>query len=195
MNTSSASKRTYFEFMLKSPLVVWWAGATFAAEMLVSLLPGGAIQVPKVWLVVAVFFVSLSIFVGFIVLYKGWMLYSRAYEAPNILEIARDDEGHVFILESQSKLEIGSVLEIHRMRESAEVSVGFIEVALRRDDGKIQAKPVWIMPVHLRDIETRQLAIQSLTVQPTLSRETLSRWVDQQAEQKVQDLIRRGIEA
>jgi len=192
MNTRSASKATYFELMLKPPLSAGWAAATLVVPIAVVLLPSGAVQVPKLGLAVAVFFVSLCIFVAVVSLYKGWILYSQVYQAISILEIARDDEGHVFILEPQSNLEIGSVLEVHRVREGAEFPIGFIEVALRRNDGKIQARPVWIMPGHLRDIETSQLSVQSLTVQPTLSRDTLSKWIHQQTEQEVEDLMRRG---
>lgn len=133
MNTKSVTRRAYLEFMLKSPLSVWWAGATFAAEMLVSLLPSGVVQLPKVGLAVVVFLVSLCVFVSSIVLYKGWVLYSQAYDTVNILEITRADNEHVFIMESRSNLEVGSVLEVHRTRESVEVPIGFIEIVLRRE--------------------------------------------------------------
>lgn len=193
MNTRSP--RAYLEFMLKSPLAVWWACATFAAEMLVSLLPAGIIQLPRVWLAIAVFFVSLCVFASVVVLYKGWVLYSRTQNAVSILEITRSDNEHVFILESGSSPEVGSVLEVHRIRESAEVPIGLIEVTLCREDGKTQARPVWIGPGHLREIETRELSARSLIVHRTPHSETLSKWINEQADQKIQDLIRRGAQA
>jgi hypothetical protein len=194
MKTRATSKGAYLEFMLKSPLSVWWAAATFAAEILVSLLPSGVIDLPILLLAGTVFLVSLCVYVSSVALYKGWVLYSRASNTISVLEMARDDNGHVFVLEDCPALELGSVLEVHRRRESVEIPVGFIESDLRREDGRIQARPVWMMPVHVRDIEAGILSAQSLTVHATMKKQTLLRWFDYEAEQRVQGLLGRGAE-
>jgi hypothetical protein len=191
---SGLSIRSYLEYLLKSPITIWWAAATFSVEVLSFVIVGNTITIAREWLVIMVFIVSFSLFVGLLVLYKGWAIYSQAYDQISVSEITQADYEQVFVLESWRDLPVGSILEVHRTRESVEITIGFIETTLQRADGKIQAKPIWIMPVHLRDIKARSLSVQNITVCRTLSNAALSRWVDGLVETKVQDLIRRGTE-
>lgn len=100
----------------------------------------------------------------------------------------------MFLLKGLRNVNIGSVLEVRRVREGIDIPIGFIEVTLARNDGVVQAKPLWIMPGHLRDIETHELPAQSLAISQMLNRETFRRWINESAEMKVKDLMRRGIE-
>lgn len=129
---------------------------------------------------------------GLIVLYKGWFIYWQAFDNIRLHEITRADNEHVFLLESWHDLEIGSVLEVHRTQESVEIPIGLIKATLRRDDGKVQTKPLGIMPTHLRDLEKRELSVQSLSVCRTLGNDTLTRWIEIRAKEKVDELMRRG---
>jgi hypothetical protein len=186
--------RSYLEYMLKSPLSVWWAAATFAIEILGFSLASNTIVLSRVWLVAIIFLVSFTVFVGGLVMYKGWTIYSHAFDSIRIIDITRANNEQVFVLESWRELQIGLILEIHRNQETVEVPIGFVETTLQREDGKTQAKPAWIMPIHMRDIEQRELSSKSLVIRKAISRETLSRWVNDRAEEKLQELLKRGIE-
>jgi len=189
---NAPSLRSYLEFILSSPITAWWAVATGVIEMLGFGLVSDTILLSKWWLLLAVLIVSFSLLMGFLVLYKAWPLYSKTYDRITVSQIVRVGDEQVFVLEGLHGFKIGSMFEVYRTTEGVEISIGFIQVTHQREDGIIQAKPVWIMPGHLRDIERGGLSVQNLTVYQTLSRDTLSRWVDDRAETEVQTLIRRG---
>lgn len=131
---------------------------------------------------------------GFLVVYRGWSVFSRANENIHITEIVRVDNDQFFLLECQHTYKIGSMFEVYRIQESVEIPIGFIETTHERADGIIQAKPIWILPGHLRDIERHELSKDNLVVYPTFSSSTLPRWINEQAERKVQELLKRGTE-
>lgn len=191
---SDPTLRSYLEFILISPITAWWAVVTGVVEMLGFGLASDIIVVSKWWLLLIVLIVSFSLLIGFLVLYRAWPLYAKTYDRITISQIVRVDDEQVFLLEGLRSFKIGSLFEVYRTREDVEVSIGFIQATHQREDGIMQAKPVWIMPGHLRDIETGALSVQNLTVYQTLSKDTLSRWVDDRAEMKVQDLMKRGTE-
>ncbi len=62
----------------------------------------------------------------------------------------------------------------------------------KKENGVIQASPIWIKPIFMGDIESGQLSVENLLVQRTIRRDTLLKWVDDQSERKVEELIRRG---
>jgi hypothetical protein len=109
-----------------------------------------------------------------------------------IKEIVRVDGEQVFVLEQSSNSKVGIVLEIFRIRESVEISIGLMEITHEREDGLFQAKSLWIMPIHLLDIEKRELSPESLLAYPVSSRNTLERYIEQQAEIKIQNVMKRG---
>jgi hypothetical protein len=186
------SLRSYLELILASSITVWWAVATGVIEMLGFGLVSDTIVLSKWWFLLAVLVVSFSLLMGFLVLYKAWPLYSKTYDRITISQIVRVDDEQVFLLEGLHGFKIGSMFEVYRKTKGVEISIGFIQVTHQREDGIIQAKPVWIVPGHLRDIETGGLSVQNLTVCQTVSRDTVSKWVKDKAEIEVQDLIRRG---
>ena len=148
----------------------------------------------KIWLIPLLFIVSLSLFIGVTVLLKGWTIYSRAYEGINVSHIVKVENEQVFLLKGLRNKSIGTVFEVRRITEGVDIPIGFIEITHLKDNGVVQAKPLWIMPGHLRDIETHALSAQSLSVSQTLSKETFRRWINEEAEMKVKNLMRRGIE-
>ena len=88
---------------------------------------------------------------------------------------------------------MGSFLEVYRVKELIEIPIGFIETFHQKEDGLVQAKPVWIMPIHLRDLESRELSVDSVKAYPSMTKSTLTRWVNAEAESKIQDLFRKGM--
>jgi hypothetical protein len=186
--------KTYLEFMFISPVTTWWGAITFFLEVIAFLFLGQNITLNRVGVLVLLFAVSFSLFVGFLVVYRGWSVFSRANENIHITEIVRVANDQFFLLECQHTYKIGSMFEVYRIQESVEIPIGFIEITHERADGTIQAKPIWILPIHLRDIERHELSKDNLVVYPTFSSSTLPRWIDEQAERKVQELLRRGAE-
>jgi len=191
---SGPALRSYLEFILTSSITVWWAVTTGVVELVGFGLVSDAVVLSKWWLLLIILIVSFSLLIGFLVLWKAWPLYAQTYDHVTISQIVRVDNEHVFLLEGLRSFKTSSMFEVYRTREDVEVSIGFIQVTRQREDGVMQAKPVWIMPGHLRDIEIGALSVQNLTVYQTLSSDTLSRWVDDRAEMKVQSLLRRGTE-
>ncbi|MBF0235635.1 MAG: hypothetical protein HQK65_21765 [Desulfamplus sp.] len=196
MNPSSNYKNSfgdYLAFLFKSPLGTWWALATALVGFVGFMLTDDKIELNRFWLLGIILIVSFGLFVGFQVFLKGWNLYTSRNQQINILEIIRSEDEHIFVLKCPDFHRIGSFLEVYRVKELIEIPIGFIETFHQKEDGLIQAKPVWIMPIHLRDIESRELSVESLKAYPSMTKSTLNRWVDNEAESKIQDLFRKGM--
>jgi hypothetical protein len=194
MNNNRSRLKAYLEFMFISPITTWWGAVTFGLELIAFLFLSETITINRIGILVLLFFVSFSLFVCFLVVYRGWSVFSLANENIRIAEIIRVDNEQFFLLQCPHSFKIGSMFEVYRRQESVEIPIGFIEIMHERTDGIVQAKPIWIMPVHLRDIERHELSKDSLVVYSTFSSSTLPRWINEQAEKQVQELLRRGNE-
>lgn len=195
MTSPSSSERTlisYLSYMLKSPIITWWGAATALIEIIGFVLINDSVTLNKLWLLIIIFAVSFSLFVGFSVLFRGWSLYREMHRNIRVSNIVRIENEQVFVLDGCEGFSTGSVFEVYRVSESVEVPIGFIELVHQREDRLMQAKSVWIMPGHLRDIETHQVSAANLKVHTNPSKDTLRRWIDYQAERKLEDLIQRG---
>lgn len=181
----------YLEHMLKTPLTAWWAVATGLVGIVSFAVLSPTVSIGRVWLIVIIFACSLCLFIGVSVLFKGWLLW-RTSGAARIKEIVRADGEQVFVLEQAGNSKLGVVLEVFRIREAVEIPIGLLEITHEREDGFLQAKALWLMPIHLRDIEKRQLSPESLLAYPVTSRNTLERYIEQQAEIRIQDVMKRG---
>jgi len=183
----------YVTFLFKSSLGAWWALVTALIGIFGFTMTDAIVQINRLWLVIILLSGSFSLFVGFQVFLKGWRLYSSTEQQINILEIVRSDDEQIFVLDCPTFHRIGSFLEVYRVKELIEIPIGFIETFHQKEDGLIQARPVWIMPIHLHDIESRELSIESLKAYPSVSKSILNRWVRAEADSKVQDLLRKGM--
>lgn len=183
---------SYLTFMLRSSVASWWGIATGLIGIVSFTLLSKEVSINRLWLTAIILAISFFIFITVSILIRSWSLYFNSNTAT-IKQIVRADHELIFLLEGLGNSKTGSLLEVYRVRESIEVPIGLIEVSHQKEDGLVQAIPVWIMPVHLRDIETHELSPQSLVAYLTLSKGTLSKWVDNKAEQKVQFLMKRGM--
>jgi len=177
--------------MLKTPVTTWWAVATGMVGIIGFVLLAPTVSIGRVYLIVIIFICSLCLFIGISVLFKGWSLW-RISGAARIKEIVRADGEQVFVIEETGNSKVGGVLEIFRIREAIEIPIGLLEITHEREDGFFQAKALWLMPIHLRDIEKRELSPESLLAYPVTSRNTLERYIEQQAEIRIQDVMKRG---
>jgi hypothetical protein len=194
VNNNRSRLMAYLEFMFISPITTWWGAVTFGLEVIAFLFLGETITIDRIGILVLLFLVSFSLFVSFLVIYRGWSVFSQANEDIHITEIIRVDNVQFFLLQCPHPYKIGSMFEVYRRQESVEIPIGFIEITHERSDGIVQAKPIWVLPVHLRDIERHELSKDSLVVYPTFSSSTLPRWINEQAQKQVQELLRRGAE-
>lgn len=177
--------------MLKTPVATWWAIATGLVAVVSFTILSPTVSINRIWLIFIIFLCSLCLFVGISLLFKGWPLWCSS-SATKIKEIVRADGDHIFLLEHPGHSKSGLVLEVFRIRENVEISIGLLEITHEREDGLFQAKALWLMPVHLREIEKRELSPESLLAYPATSRNTLSRYIEHQAEIKIQDVMKRG---
>jgi hypothetical protein len=186
--------KDYLEFIFISPVTTWWGAITILLDIIAFLFLGQTITINRIWILIMLFFISFCLFVGVSVVYRGWSVFSQSSENIRITEIIRVENDQFFLLECNRKYKIGSMFEVYRIQESVEIPIGFIEIDHEKDDGVIQAKPIWILPVHLHDIERHELSKDNLVVYPTFSSNTLPRWINEQADRKVKELMKRGVE-
>lgn len=182
--------RSYFEYMLKSSIAIWWVLATALIDILSFILLPNLIPVTRIWFLVLIFLVSFSLLASVVIFYKGWLLYSQ--KNARIVQYSTEDNERIFILDGLHNIETGSLLEIFRIREGVHIPIGFIEITLRREDGRFQAIPIWIAPIHRGDIEQSGIATENLRIYPNIRSDRLSKWIDNQAKLKVDDLLKRG---
>lgn len=186
--------RFYLSFLLSSPIAIWWAVATLVLELVSFGWLVEPLLLSKWWLLILILIVSFSVLIAVLVLWKGWPLYSRAFERVSVSQVVRVEEQQVFALGGITDFRPGSLFEVYRTTEDIEISIGFIQATHQKEDGRLQAKPVWIRPVHRRDIEMGTLSTRSLRAYRTVNGDHLKRWIDDQAELRVQSLMRRGAE-
>jgi hypothetical protein len=84
------------------------------------------------------------------------------------------------------------MLELFRIQEDVEIPIGFIQVSHEKSNGMVQANPIWILPIHINDIENHRLSLENLVVYSTFETSILTRWIDDQADRKVNDLMKKG---
>jgi len=186
------TKSAYLKFILISPISSWWAIFTGVLEIIAFFWPGNTNILSRISVFFLLFFASLCLMGGFLVIIKGWEIYSKAFERIHVTQIVRIENDQYFLLKCPRKYQVGSMFEVFRKMESVEVPIGFIETIHHRDDGIIQARPLWIRSVHLRDIEKSHLSVDSLVVYPYFSSSSLPQWIDEQADRKVNELMKRG---
>jgi hypothetical protein len=179
--------------MLRTPLTTWWGAATFAIEIAAFIVVGPQIIVSRLWVVILLLLSSFTVFFPAVILIKGWRLYREAHFDPLITQIVRVDDKQVFLIHSPKRIHIGALLELRRTQEDVELPIGIITVDHEALDGTLQASPIWVMPGHMRDIETHKASPQNLTLGFSLTHDALERWIDNEAEAKVQDLLRTGV--
>jgi hypothetical protein len=178
--------------MLITPISGWWALITGAISLIAWVItPSDTISVSKVLFLIIIVIVSFIVWVGFSVALNGWKLYSERNNVYITQTVEYENE-RVFLLKGMQNVRPGSVLEVYRKIEALEVAIGLIEVFHEKENREVQARPIWIMPVHLQAIKEGKLSVDNLIVQCTLSKNTLLRWVDEQAERKLQDALKRG---
>lgn len=186
------TKASYLKFIFWSPITSWWAILTGIVEIIAFIWLKETVVLNRIAIFALMFFASFFIMGGLLVILKGWEIYSKAFERVQIIEIVRINNDQYFLLKSPRNVQNGLLFEVFRKMESVEVPIGFIETTHCRDDGVIQAKPLWIRPIHLRDIERGQLSVENLVIYPFFSTSSLPQWIDEQADKKINELIKRG---
>lgn len=186
------TRTSYLKYIFWSPITSWWALLTGILEIFAFVWLENTIVLNRIAFFVLLFFASLCLLGGMLVILKGWEIYSKAFEKVQITQIVRIGNDQFFLLKCSRNYQTGLMFEVFRKMESVEVPIGFIETTHFRDDGIIQAKPLWIRPVHLRDIERSQLSVENLVVYPFFSSSSLPQWIDEQADKKVNELFKRG---
>lgn len=194
-NAVSPTVRSYLSYMLSSPTASWWALVTGGISLVAWVfIPGDVVSINKFLFLGIFVLTSFVLFVGTSVVYKGWPLFSERGDV-RVTQIVSHESDRVFLLKCRQALKLGYVFEVYRKQESIEIPIGFIEVTHEKENGEVQANPIWIKPIHMRDIQQNNVSVENLIIHRTLSRNTLLKWIDDQAELKVQELLRRGGEA
>jgi hypothetical protein len=120
------------------------------------------------------------------------MIFYNSFEKIFVSQIVRIENEQIFLLDSPRECKVGTLLEIFRIMESIEVPIGLLEVTHVKSDGVIQAIPRWILPIHLKEIETHELSVDNLVIYSFFTSNILIRWVDEQAERKITELMKKG---
>jgi hypothetical protein len=190
--TRNPTLGSYLSFMFISPITTWWGAVTFGLELIAFLVVKDTVVLDKITVLILLIVDSFFFFVGLLIIFRGWSIYSRAFEKISIDNIIKVDNEQFFLLDCPRSFKTGSMFEVYRKKESIEIPIGFIEITHERQDGVLQAKPIWIMPGHLLEIERMELSVDNLVVYPIMSSSTLPRWINDQAENIVNGLIKRG---
>lgn len=194
-NAASPTIRSYLSYMFSSPIASWWALVTGGISIIAWVfIPGDLVSINKFLFLGIFVLTSFVLFIGASVVYKAWPLFSERGDI-RVTQIVSHENDRVFILKCSQTLKLGYVFEVYRKQESLEVPIGFIEVTHEKENGEVQANPIWIKPIHMGDIQQNNVSVENLIIHRTLSRNTLLKWIDDQAELKVQQALRRGGEA
>src|SRR6266540_6816256 len=88
---------SYLKFIFISPMTSWWALFTSIIEIIAFLWLGNSITLDRVAVFVLLFFASLCLLGGLLVVLKGWEIYSKAFEKIHITQIVRIENDQFFL--------------------------------------------------------------------------------------------------
>jgi hypothetical protein len=111
--------------------------------------------------------------------YQGYRLFKNLLSRLTLKSIQRCDDfsgEHIFLFVGNRNTEIGSLFEVYRDLTDVEVCIAIVEVIHIKDDGTVQAKPIWFSPGQKRDLQGGTIGITSLTVRPIIKKQNIERW-------------------
>ncbi len=126
---------SYLKYMIASPINIWWALVTGIIVPLIGwyVLPSETIALSKIWFVGIIVALMLLLLVTVAVLFGSWSIYLNEHENIKVSNIVKDSGEHIFLLEGIKNVELGSIFEIYRIRESLESPMGLIEVKHKKE--------------------------------------------------------------
>ncbi len=150
----------------------WWAALTAVATFvpLFSLPP--SITVSKTIIALALFGISLLLFLTLAVMSRGFRWYIGSHNSPTVNSCVSAASGtakpvgdEVLQVSSIHELETGQILTVLRTTNRGTGCFGIVKVDRRlgTDSAKYQCSPLWIAPVHKNDLVLNQVQPSQLS--------------------------------
>ena len=161
----------------------WWATITGVATIAGwFLFPASGFGLSRIWICFLILLFFTLLFLTISAMYQGYKLFRNSCSRLTLDSIQRCDDfsgDHLFLFKGNRNTEIGSLLEVYRDLADLEVCIALIEVIHIKDDGIVQAKPIWFSPIHKRDLQGGRIGITCLTLRPVIRRENVERWLEE----------------
>lgn len=153
----------YLEFIVGPFFRWWWALITGLATLLsYKLTPQVGWHVGAVGVLILTLLCSTLLFLATSVVYQGWHLFRGRYAELVLCSIQRSrDLGSdwVFVLSAGLDLPTGTIIDVHRRLGDLEVPFALIEIVGANSDGRYQALPQWLAPIHIRDYTAGRFSV------------------------------------
>ena len=145
----------------------WWVAITGSASIVGwSFLPATGISLSPLILGLLIFFGSALLFLTVTTVYQGWIIYQGNFESLSVSGfLANDCYGgeHIVKLIGPDDVALGTVVELSRFYNDAELPIALVEIVERNTLGEYQAKLIWFSPGHLNDLKTEKYACSDIT--------------------------------
>lgn len=150
----------------------WWAMLTAVATFVPLFSLPASIAISKTTIALALFGVSLLLFLTLAVMSRGFGWYIGSHNSPSVVscvpaavEAAKPVSDEVFKVSSVHELEIGQILTVLRTTNRGTGCFGIIKVDRRlgTDSTEYQCSPLWIAPVHKNDLVQNQVQPSQLS--------------------------------
>lgn len=157
----------------------WWAVITGFASIASWLFVSreGILLTPLMFSLLILLGLSL-LFLVLSTVYQGWLIYQKHFTSPRIVGFPKGDfygSDHVFLLESDTDIAQGTVIELKRFYDGVEVAIALVEIVEKNSKGQYQANPVWFSPGHLRDLRMGQFGYPELDAELSVKLRTLQK--------------------
>lgn len=150
----------------------WWAGLTGVVSIFGFVwTPDSGLSLSPAAVLILIFFYFLILFFGLSSLTQGWQLYFQQQKPLRVLTVQKNLEGDsdlLFVIDGFLREKGGTLLEIRRVYENAELPFCIVRVIGGTDDGYIQATPIWTSAGHLRSFTRHEFEVRDLRVTQTL---------------------------
>lgn len=171
--TASPSSFRYIRWLLDPFFRWWWAGLTGAVSIFGFVwTPDSGLSLSKAVVFLLIFVFFFFVFLGLSSITQGWRLYFRQQQPLRVLTVqktAEFDAELLFVIDGFLKEKGGTLLEIRRVLENAELPFCIVKVIGSTEEGYVQATSVWTSPGHLREFSRHKFEVRDLRVTQTLS--------------------------
>jgi len=163
----------YLTWMLAPFFAKWWAAFTGVVSVLAFFgAPEEGWQVSKVWITALVFVLVSVTFLALSSVTRGWDLYRSTQVPLSVLSVSRDSDsasGLLLVLAGYLDEVEGTMLDVRRLYQSAELPFCIVRVMTRTQDGHYQAEALWTAPAHIKAFKRREFEVGDHPVRRTLT--------------------------
>ncbi len=173
----------------------WWAVITGIASISSWIfISNDGFYVNKLSAGLYVIIILTSIFLACSVFYQGWMLYKmktickysvEAFQKNNLYQT-----NYLIIIDSDTLLPNGTILELKRIANNVEVLIGLCEIVEKNLDGNYQGKLIFSIANQLREYAEGLYHQKDIIIKNAVHKDSIEKYAIEYSENEIKRLVK-----